>query len=62
MPSSIFTPISPAIPAMIIWRTPFCARCLPSRSIMSKTELTATPDSLRILAADLSLRCPGFAI
>ena len=29
---------------------------------MSKTEPTALPDSLRILAADLSLRCPGFAI
>ena len=29
---------------------------------MSKTEPTASPDLLRILAADLSLRCPGFAI
>lgn len=29
---------------------------------MNKTELTASPDSLRILATDLSLRCPGFAI
>ena len=29
---------------------------------MSKTEPTVSPDSLRILAADLSLRCPGFAI
>jgi hypothetical protein len=29
---------------------------------MSKTELTASPEPLRILAADLSLRCPGFAI
>ena len=62
MLSSIFTPISPAIPATIIWHTPFCAQCSPSRSIMSKTEPTASPDSLRILAADLSLRCPGFAI
>ena len=62
MPSSISTLISQVIPATIIWRTPFCVRCSPSRSIMSKTELTASPDSLRILAADLSLRCPGFAI
>ena len=29
---------------------------------MSRTEPTASPESLRILAADLSLRCPGFAI
>lgn len=29
---------------------------------MSKTEPTASPEPLRILAADLSLRCPGFAI
>ena len=62
MLSSIFTPISPAIPATIIWRMPFCARCSPSRSIMNKTEPTASHEPLRILAADLSLRCPGFAI
>ena len=62
MLSSISTLISPVIPATIIWLTPFCARCSPLRSIMSKTELTVSPDSLRILAADLSLRCPGFAI
>ena len=29
---------------------------------MSRTEPTASPESLRILAADLSLRCPGLAI
>ena len=29
---------------------------------MSRTEPTASPESLRILAADLSLRCPSFAI
>ena len=29
---------------------------------MSRIEPTASPDSLRILAADLSLRCPGFAV
>lgn len=29
---------------------------------MSKTETMDLPESLRILAADLSLRCPGFAI
>lgn len=29
---------------------------------MNRIEPTASPESLRILAADLSLRCPGFAI
>ena len=29
---------------------------------MSKIEPMASPDPLRILCADLSLRCPGFAI
>lgn len=29
---------------------------------MSRIEPMATPEHLRILAADLSLRCPGFAI
>lgn len=29
---------------------------------MNRIEPTASPEALRILAADLSLRCPGFAI
>lgn len=29
---------------------------------MNGTRLTASPEPMRILAADLSLRCPGFAI
>ena len=28
---------------------------------MNRIEPMATPDKIRILAADLSLRCPGFA-
>lgn len=29
---------------------------------MNRIEPMATPDKIRILAADLSLRCPGFAV
>ena len=29
---------------------------------MKETEQTDMPDSIRILSADLSLRCPGFAL
>ncbi len=31
-------------------------------TLMKETPRIATPDRLRILSADLSLRCPGFAI